>query len=274
MEALEKDDAFKLAVDLWNGFTAENGRDWFSADALLICLSPEVKGNTQARRDSIMRNDPEWQVNKFLSRLKHAAFHFSTLNLSAVLKLAFLMDNIERLDQKSRSVAIFLPSAGPCLVSITLALMNVASPSSDHVDAASLCCNVIHRCMQLGSLWTKLVVEAGFLDPLLKLAVLAANNHYDPKSGMSHPSDVLTELLRYLIYDDVVAACRKGLCDLHVANLQPNDLLKTSPKFRAMWKAFETTVLEQAALRRLFRAGYAIEIGRCASVSAFSDIYQ
>ncbi len=274
--ALEKDDAFELAVDLWNGFTVKDGRDSFSASSLLVCLSRQGKGNAQARRDFIMKNGPEWQVNKFLSRLMQAVFYSPKLDVDAIVMLAFLMDTIERLGQKPKSMAIFSPNAGPCLVRIFSALMNVANTSKDHMGAASFCFTVIHRCMKLGSLWTRLVVEAGFLDPLLKLASVVGDN-VDPcetKPRFSPPSEVLTDLHRYLTSDDVVVACRKGLCDLHAANSQNNYLLEAleaSLKFRAMWKAFETTVLEQAALRRLFRAGYATEVGRCASVSAFSD---
>ncbi len=92
----------------------------------------------------------------------------------------------------------------------------------------------------------------------------------DPKARLSRSRNILRALLKHLIYDDVVRACQKGLCDLHIANLQRKDLLDASRKeFRSSWKLFNAVVREHAVLLRLFGAGYAIEVGICANVSTF-----
>ncbi len=75
-EALDKDDAFEFAVDVWNGFRASDGREYFSPKPLFKCLSREIEGD--ARIDYILKGykkNTKLLVNKILSRIKHAISH-------------------------------------------------------------------------------------------------------------------------------------------------------------------------------------------------------
>ncbi len=163
---------------------------------------------------------------------------------------------------------IFSTSTGPFLVTVIVALMNNENPSEGHIRAARSLASLIYSCVLQGPVFARRIVEAGVLVPLLKLAPF--DTKVDPKARLSRSRNVLRALLKHLIYDDVVRACQKGLCDLHVAKLQRKDLLDASRKeFRSSWKLFNAVVREHAVLLRLFGAGYAIEVGICANVSTF-----
>ncbi len=293
-EALDEDDAFEFAVDIWNGFRAPDGREYFSAMPLFQCLTRNIDDIT--RIDYLLqghRKSIELLVNKILSRLKHAIFHYS---LSRKIRnpglrsrpnhpsspteaqtfqlLVFLMERLNDLHQSLKATSIFSPTTGSVLVSATIALLGVTSPSVNHVWAARLSLITIHHCMVLGHVYARNIVEAGVLFLLLKVASFDTIVDPDSESGFANASNILMEVHRYLIYDDVVAACQRGLRDLIAPNLQPgpDDLLKTSQeKFQVLWKISNGVLLEQVVLLRLFKAGYATESGRCASVSTYKQ---
>jgi len=260
-EALMKDDVFELAVDVWNGYRTPDGGEYFSAKPLFVCLNREIEGDT--RIDYILKGykNIELLVNMFVSRLKHATFHSPPIDVQVLHILASVMGRLDGLHLESKSTSIFLPSTGPSIVTIITALMGGTSPSEGHLCAARSSLSIIYGCLRLGPVSARKIVEAGVLIPLLKLA------SFDSESGFLHSSGVLTELLQYLIYSDVVTSCQRGLRDLYTANLHPAGLLKTSRKeFRDAWKVFESVLFEQTVLLRLFRAGYSTEAGRCSSL--------
>ncbi len=265
-EALEKDDAFELAVDVWNGYITPDGREYFSAKPLFVCLNREIEGDT--RIDYILngyKKNIKLLANKIVSRLKHVTFHSPPMDVQILHVLASMMVRLDYLHQVSKSTTILSPSMGPSMVTIIKALLNGASFSEGHLRAARSSLKLVYGCVLLGPVSARKMVDAGILIPLLKLA--SFGTRWDPESGFSHSCGVLTKLLRYLIFGGVVEACQRGLCDLHTANVQPIALLKTSRKdFRDVWNAFEAVLLEQTVLQRLFRAGYATEAGRCSSV--------
>ncbi len=253
---------FELAVDVWNGYRTPDGREYFSAKPLFVCLNREIEGDT--RIDYILKGykNIELLVNKIVSRLKHATFHSPPIDVQMLHILASVMRRLDDLHLESKSTTIFLPSTGPSMVTIITALMGGTSPSEGHLCAARSSLSIIYGCLRLGPVSARKIVEAGVLIPLLKLA------SFDSESGFLHSSGVLTGLLQYLIHSDVVTSCQRGLRDLYTANLQPGGLVKTSRKeFRDAWKVFESVLLEQTVLLRLFRAGYSTEAGRCSSVS-------
>ncbi len=64
--------------------------------------------------------------------------------------------------------------------------------------------------MVLGHVYARNIVEAGVLFLLLKVASFDTIVDPDSESGFANASNILMEVHRYLIYDDVVAACPKG----------------------------------------------------------------
>ncbi len=139
--ALDTDEVLELAVRIWIGHKGLDGTDHFAAGPMLACLPRRTPGSSSRTVEQIMHAcgiDAEQMTNKIIRRLKYATRRSALKDVGMVISLSTLMWDLVGLREKSITLAIFSPSAGCALVSVTRDILNDPRPSIDSYSRRTL----------------------------------------------------------------------------------------------------------------------------------------
>lgn len=276
---LFKDEVVELAVRAWMGHQGSDGKGHYTGRSLMACLMAGERESMDNPKVAALRIEKalhacDIDINdlttKLVARLKHVS-RTSPTNGQKVITLANVMGLIVRLQWRPFTMFTVRPSVGRCFVSAFQAMLSGQNFSMDLVPAVRSLLNVVYGSLLFQTIdYAIAIMEEGILLPLLQLASLEAAIPaiIDPRCE-SLTADILHELLLCLIFSGMVITCQEifgGLSGHHPQAL----LKKTTKDFRETWKAFENVLLEHSILLHLFKAGFAPELGICASVSTIS----
>ncbi|KLO06866.1 hypothetical protein SCHPADRAFT_1002069 [Schizopora paradoxa] len=265
-DALKEDEAVELAVRAWMGFEDPDGRDRYTAGALLSCLSVNSNDTARPIQEALRGCDVSIEdvVEKLVTRIDQATSKSSSDAIATIATLS----NVAVLLLLQRGLALELSFAikiklAHYIASILDVILRDTNRKGDRLRTVRYSL-VIMECLLAENTiaYGITLVRNGILRHLLDLA----SSDCESNDCMSMASDVLQHLLQCVVYEDMLLPCKEELRKLHEDEQQLKSKLKASPKgFRETWKALEAMLLESTILCLLFAFGYAPEYGVCAS---------
>ncbi|KLO06870.1 hypothetical protein SCHPADRAFT_675383 [Schizopora paradoxa] len=279
-DVLHEDEVVEFAVRCWIGRQGKDGEDYYTEFPLMACLSVLLTGEQQRGVDlatsgyriekaldacdldisdfaSAFVTRLAQRINKSEHTTRMGELPFAMVGLPQTLGL------IVRLRWLRFIPAVVNPKVGRCLVAALQVVVDEYPPSPDRLLTINSLLSVIQCSLLLQDVdFAVAIVERGFLGCVIKIAAFELTT---PLPGVSMTCDVLNSFLPYLVFSDMVVACRRAFEVLHNHQAQLRLLKETKEEFQHRLIDLENVTLEYNIFLRLTNAGFAPERGICAN---------